>query len=184
MTRNRMRVSRFGQARRRLVQDQQARIVDEGLGDLDHLLLGDREVAHDRVRIQADAKPVKNRPGLCQHFGAIDEDAGGARLHSEKDVLRDRHVRGEVEFLEDDGDALVVGVAHAGQMQFLTLEDQLAAILVRWMSAGNDLHEGRLAGAVLAHDGMHRAGLDFEGNVLQRLHARVAFRNGLDAQKR
>ena len=113
-----------------------------------------------------DAEPVKNRPGLCQHFGAIDEDAGGARLHSEKDVLRDRHVWGEVEFLEDDGDALVVGVANAGQMQFLTLEDQLAAILVRWMSARDDLHEGRLAGAVLAHDGMHRAGLDLEGNVL------------------
>ena len=174
---------RFGQARGRLVQDQETRIVNQGLGDLDHLLLGDREAADDRVGIEADAEPVEHGHRLAAHRAAVDEGARDARLHPEQDVLGDRHVRGEVELLEDDGDALVVGVARPAQLQGLALEDELAAVRVRPLGAGDDLHQGRLAGTVLAHDGVDRAGLDLERDVLQRLHARVALRDGLDAQK-
>ena len=51
------------------------------------------------------------------------------------------------------------------------------------MRARDHLHQGRLAGAVLAHDRMHGPRLDFEGDILQRLDARIDLRNMFNAQK-
>src|SRR3954452_12937241 len=45
--------------------------------------------------------------------------------------------------------------------------------------AGDDLHQGRLAGPVLAHERVHRAGPDREPDPVQRHHARVALRDPL-----
>ena len=63
------------------------------------------------------------------------------------------------------------GVLACPEVQFLAVEDQAPG--GRRVGAGDDLHQRRLAGAVLAHDGVDRAGLDLEGHVLQRLHARI-----------
>src|SRR6202011_1029640 len=43
------------------------------------------------------------------------------------------------------------------------------------VDAGDDLHQGRLAGAVLAHQRMHMSALETELNVVEREHAGKGF---------
>ena len=47
------------QRRGRLIHDQDVGIVRDGLGDLDHLPVGDREVAHFRFRIERNVEPLE-----------------------------------------------------------------------------------------------------------------------------
>ena len=58
----------LGQRRRRLVHDENVGIVGDRLGDLDHLPVGDREVAHLRFRIDRDVEPLEQRLGPPAHL--------------------------------------------------------------------------------------------------------------------
>ena len=92
-----------GERRGRLVHDDQARLHRQRAGDLDHLLLGDRQVADDRHRLQIEAEAVGDRSRLGDHPAPVDEDAR-AGLAADEDVFGDRHVRREREFLVDGHD--------------------------------------------------------------------------------
>ena len=48
-----------GQRRGRLVHDQHARVEAQRLGDLDDLLVGDREAAHRLLGVERDAEAVE-----------------------------------------------------------------------------------------------------------------------------
>ena len=88
----------------RLVHDDELGLHRERAGDLDHLLLGNRQVAH-RVRwaaVEPDA--LAELPCLRLELPIADEEAR-ARLAPDEDVLRHRHVGGEGEFLVDGDDA-------------------------------------------------------------------------------
>ena len=54
----------FRQRRGWLIHDQDVGIVGDGLRDLDHLPVGDREVAHFRFRIEGNVETLEQRP-LC-----------------------------------------------------------------------------------------------------------------------
>jgi hypothetical protein len=60
----------------------------------------------------------------------------------------------------------------AGEAAFLAFEMDLAVVAAEGIDAGQHLHQRRLAGAVLAADGVDLAALDAEIDVLQRLDAR------------
>ena len=67
-----------------------------------------------------------------------------------------RQFRDEVQLLVDDRDPGRLGVADAGEAHRLAADPDLA--LVVGVHAGEDLHQRRLAGAVLAHQRVHLAG--------------------------
>src|SRR3569833_1355027 len=75
-------------------------------------------------------------------------------LVAQEDVLRDRQVRHQRELLVDDHDADVLAVADAAELRDLAVEDDLAVIAAGRVDAGQDLHQRRLPGAVLAADGV------------------------------
>ena len=156
-----------GQGGGRLVHDDEPGIEREGLGDLDHLLLGDGEGADDRARIEVHSELVEQIGGLLAQLAPAD-DLAGVRFPPDEDVLLHREVRHEIELLIDDGDAEVLRLAGAVEDDRLTVEDDLAA--VRLIDPGEDLHQGALAGAVLADEPEDFAGMDFETDVLQRQH--------------
>jgi hypothetical protein len=157
----------FAQRRGRLIHDQHAHVAGDGFGDLHHLLLGHGERAHQRSRAQVHAHPFQDRARLLLQFGAAHKEQR-PRLAADKDVLHHRQIRHQVQFLIDDGNADLLGVVWVVDVQRLAAEKEFAA--VHRVDAGEDLHQRRLAGAVLADQPENLAGGDMETHIFQRLH--------------
>ena len=100
------------QRRRRLVHDQHARAVGQRLGDLDHLLAGNRQPADRGARVELEMHRGEDLGGVGIQLRLVEQQAAGlARLAADEDVLRRRQVRHQVEFLMDDADAEILGLA-------------------------------------------------------------------------
>ncbi len=151
---------------RRLVHDDDSGIERQGLGDLDQLLLGDREAERDPVEVEPDAEPLEDRLGLSMHCGGVDPATGAQRLAADEDVLDDREVGEERRLLVDDGDPAVARVGRAGQGDLDAVDEQLPA--VRRVHAGEDLHERRFAGSVLADESVSLARVEIDRDVVER----------------
>ena len=91
--------------RGRLVHDQQARVERDGLGDLDDLLVGDRESPSGTARVDPDAETGEERLGLGVHRRPVDAAAAAVRLTAHEDVLGHRQVGEERGLLVDHRDA-------------------------------------------------------------------------------
>ena len=159
----------FGQRGSRLVHDQDVGVVRHRLGDFDHLPIGDAEVAHFGLGIDADVEPIEQFPRAPPHLVVPHEAQAVERLAANPDVFRHRHVIHQVEFLMDHRDAVLQRVERRSQTDFLALESEGAG--VRLVDAGDDLHQRRFARAVLAHQRVDVAALEAERDVVERQHA-------------
>ena len=117
---------------------------------------------------QADALDDGVRPVLV--------DLAAGELEREEDVLLRGEHGEEVEELEDEADVLApelrqLGVAELGDGRPVDLDVALGGTV----EAGEDVHEGRLAGARGPHDGGELAALDVQRDAAQRSHRGVAF---------
>ena len=95
-----------------LVEDQQAHVLRQRLGDLDELLLAHTQLADggDGLLLQPHALEQLGGAGV----GLVPaDDAAAALLVAEEDVLRDGEVGDERELLMDDHDPLGLGVVDA-----------------------------------------------------------------------
>ena len=93
-----------------------------------------------------------------------------------------RQLRHEVELLVDDGDAGARGLAGAGEPHRLAVDRDLAVIV--GIDAGQDLHQRRLAGAVLAHQGMDLARARREIDALEHRHIAERFADAAHGEQR
>ncbi len=146
--------------RGRLVHDEDVGIVGDGLGDFDHLAIGDGKVADLRLGIERNVEPLEQRLRPSTHLVMPDEAECIQRLAADPDVFGDRHEVHQVEFLMDHGDAVLERVERRRQLDLLPL--QLEGARIGRVDAGDDLHQRRLAGAVLAHQRMNVAALQPE----------------------
>src|SRR5215216_6319186 len=89
----------------------------------------------------------------------------------QENVLRDRHQRNQRQLLMDDDDAERLGIVDVAKAPLLAVEDDAALIVAMRIDAAENLHQGRLAGAVLADQRMDLARLDREVDVAQGLNA-------------
>ncbi len=153
------------QHRCRLVEHEQPRHSVEHLEDLDALALADRQLPHVRRRIdvhlvgraelrEAGGDGIEARP--AQRVAA----SVAAGVAPEGHVLGDRQRRHEHEVLVDHAHAGGDGVGWRPQPQRFTVEQHLTGVGL--LQAEQDLHQRRLAGAVLAQQGMHLAAPDVE----------------------
>ncbi|MGX1250661.1 hypothetical protein RKD48_003172 [Streptomyces ambofaciens] len=145
---------------RGLVEDQRAGAAVEDLEDLHALAGGDAQLLDEDVGAHPEAVPLGD---------LLDPPAGpGADavelLAAEDHVLQDREVVGEHEVLVDHADAAHDGVGGRGEGHLLAVDRDGA--LVRLLHAVEDLHQGRLAGAVLADEGVDGALADGEVDVV------------------
>src|ERR1017187_662015 len=150
----------LGEAARRLVHDKHPGLGEERAGDLDHLLLCDRECP--RLPLEREV-PVPERVERALRAAArvprVDPAQGG-RLEAEEDVLADRQVRREVHLLVDHGDAALAGVERARPAGGPSGE--LRGARIGRLRAAQDLQGRALARAVLAYErgGLVRLGLE------------------------
>ncbi len=150
-----MRVERGG----RLVENDEARgrVRDrEGARDLDHLLSADGQVLNQIAWPYAVAgkdlvELVENEPPCpAPPTEALDRRVNDAR------VFGDRQVRAERQFLKDAAKAERSCARRSPVRLFLAVDDEFAAI--RRDAAVEDMHQRRLAGAVVADDADALAG--------------------------
>jgi hypothetical protein len=103
------------------------------------------------------------------------------RARAEEDIFSDRQFRNEVQFLMDDRDAREFRVAYAGKARPMAGNADGARVVA--VDAGENFHQRRFAGAVLAHQRVHFAAFQFEVDALQRPNAGEGFRDACGDQK-
>ena len=138
------------EARGRLVHDDEPRLERQGLGDLDHLALGDREVGDRRRRAEVDAEALEERSDHGVETCPVDQPQRPApqRLAADEDVGGDVQIVEEVELLVDEGDAGGHRLGHREPRMLDTVDDDGTG--VGRHHPAQHLHQGALAGAVLA----------------------------------
>ena len=118
-----------------------------------------------RVDVEVDASRRCSRAALRVRRQST--TPGPAHLVAEHDVLRDRQVVAEVDLLVHGADPGGLRLRGAGERALLAVDDDRPG--VDRVHAGEGLDEGGLAGAVLAHQGVHLAGEQPEVDAVQRL---------------
>ena len=154
----------------RLVHDDQLRVGGQGLRHLHHLPLRDGQILDQRIDIGRQADHIGIGLRQLRRLLEVDEEAGLAVFPAQEDVLTDAHVGHEVQLLIDDADAH--GRCFRGRVDLdgFAFPEDLAA--VRLMYAGQDLHEGRFARAVLSDQRVHLAAPERKRDVPQRVNTR------------
>src|SRR3989442_7175505 len=89
----------------------------------------------------------------------------------QKNVLRDRHQRKQCQFLVDDDDSQRLVIVDVAKAPLLAVKDDAAFVVTVGVDAAQNLHQGRLASAVLADQRMDLASLNREVDVAQGLNA-------------
>jgi hypothetical protein len=152
----------------RLVQHEQPRVHRQRARDRDELLLCGGQLPHDRSRrhLRADAGQLPCRVGF--HAPAIQEPqrSGPERLPAEEDIASDVERVDDFELLMDHGDAESRGVRRPVHDHRHVVDRNLAR--VRAMDPGQDLHQRRLAGAILADQPDDLSGGHVEVHAIER----------------
>ncbi len=165
-----------GQARGGLVEHDDLGLVVDGPSDLHHLTLGRAERRHHVARLDMEIHRLQQ---LLR--ADVDGAKPGEELFSaELNVLRHRHRRHQAVFLVDHGDTARERVGGRAEMARLAVERDLARAELH--GTGRRLAQGRLAGAVLAHQRMDFAGKQIEVDVLNRRRAFVHLRGAADPE--
>ena len=143
-----------------VVHDEDSGVERHRLGDLHELLLADPEVFDQHVRPDPRTQPVEEfaRPLLL--LLVVDVKCAVGDLASREDVLGDGQIAKQVELLEHHADAALHRFAGGAERHLLTFQQDAA--MRRLLNTGDDLHQCRLAGAVLAHQNVDRAAPDLE----------------------
>ena len=161
-----------------LVEDDHLRAAVEDLEDLHALAGTDAQLLDQLVRLDAEAVGVGDPHDLL----------AGARadavqlLGTEDDVLQDGEVVGELEVLEDHADAVLDRVGGRAEADLGATD--LDGPGVGGLHAVQDLHQRRLAGAVLTHDRVDRAASHVDVDVVVRDHAREPLADPPQAHRR
>ena len=171
-----------GQGRGRLVEDEDAGLARKGLGDLHHLAARQRQVLDQSHRMDVGrARPLERFLGDATLRAPVDHPEAPRRV-GDGDVVGDRKVGNERQLLEDAHDPGAIGGGGQIEGDFRPVEDDPPG--VGRDHARENLDQGRLAGAVLAKNGVNAPREHDEIGVGERPHAAVALGYALHAQDR
>src|SRR6266436_4576418 len=118
----------------------------KSFGHLDHLLLGDPKVLHERIRIDLDAEVGKSFLRPRPHLSISEEAPGTHEFVAQEKIFHRGKVGAQIELLKNDTDAEAKGLSSMIELHLVSLEINLSRI--RLVNAGKDFHQGGFAGAV------------------------------------
>ncbi len=170
------------QGRRGLVHHQQPGIVRERARHFHHLLLRQPQAVHRRVAIDGHAEAIEDAAGISPHPPEVDHAGPARRRLAEEDVLGDGEVRHEAQLLIDGADSEPSRPQRAAQIDGPAVEEDLAGVGAH--GAAEDLHQRRLARAVLAKNDVHFAGAHLQAGVVQGARAGIALGDPAHLQDR
>ena len=134
--------------------------------DLDLLLLGDRQAPDDGPAVEVEAGLRGEPRRIARRSDRRSMNPARRGSAPRKTFWATVRPRDEGHLLGDDGDPAHQRLARGAERHRRPPQDQVALILRE--HAGDDLAEGRLAGAVLADEGVDRAGPDLDRDVVER----------------
>ena len=171
-----------GQRRGGLVENEYARFARQRLGDLHHLAARQGQILDQRLRMNVARTGARKRfLGYLPLRSPVDH-AETLRRIGDDDIVGDAEFGDERQFLEDAGDAGLVGGGRRSEIHLLAFHRHAA--LVGRDDAGHDLDQRRLAGAVFAEDGMDAAGHDRKLGLFDCPDAAVTLGNSFHAEER
>ena len=159
--------------RGRLVHDDHPGVDRDGPGEGDHLLRAHAEAAQRAAHVGVHAVLGEQAFGPGVHLGHIDDAEAVARLAPEQQVAGHAHHRHQVDLLVDGRDAGPLRLQRGGERHRLAPVTQLAP--VGPVHPGEDLDEGRLAGAVLPDERVHLAGQEGARHLVEGEHPGESF---------
>ena len=128
---------------------------------------------NQRVGIHFEPDRIEELPRLAPHPPFVHESRA-TKLATEENVRRDVEVVREVEFLVDERDAARERIVDATNLDYFTIEQNLATILP--LHAREDFHERAFPRAVFADNGEHLAAGEREAHAPQRADTGKGFR--------
>ena len=163
------------------VHHQNARTERQRLGDLDQLLVGDAQAAHQPAWVQLNTEVAQDARHRRVLGAGVDAPEAAQRLPPHQHVLGHREVGKEGRLLIDDGHARPLRVAGAAKVLRLTRDAQFTAIGP--VDAGQDLDQRGLACPVLAQQRVGLAGIEVQTHPVQGLHRPETLAGRSEGQK-
>ena len=158
-----------GQHPGRFVEDEDVGSAVKHLHDLGSLLQADGKVPHPRVGIQSEPIAFGQLVDRSPCPRVVIEVWPGRRLATQHDVLSDREDRDQHEVLMHHADTQSDGVARTADVHVFAVDVDLTR--VRRDQAVEDVHQSRLACAVLAYQGVNLTLTDAEVHLVVGEHA-------------
>jgi hypothetical protein len=149
-----------------LVHDQDASLHRQRARHFHQLLLRAAQPAERRARRARQAHGLEQALGLGMHAAMVERAERALELPPHEQVLGHREIGEQSRVLVHHGDAHALGIERRAQRDRLAADVHLAARGL--VHAGEQLHAGALARAVLAQQGQHLAGHQVEGCIAQR----------------
>ena len=165
----------------RLVEDEDARVGDERLEDVEDLVLAERERLAFRPEIDVDAEPIRKAPCLGVQRAVADQETP-ERLAAEHDVLGRRQTRNDREMLVRDRDSGRERVRDRAEPDRCAVHDQFAHVVRD--GAADDLDQRGLAGAVGADQPEHLAPMQIHVDIGERADAAETLADAAGLQQR
>ncbi len=174
---------RLGQGGGGLVEDEDARVLGQRLGDLDHLLLADAQLLHRPIGVDVQSHAGEGGLGVGRDRVPVDE-AAPHRLVPQHQVLRHRELGDESQLLGDERDAVRLGGLQGAEVHGLPAQEDLAAVGPAGIEPAEDLDQRALAGAVFAAERVDLALLEVEGNAVEGADAGELLRDRAELEER
>ena len=161
----------LGERARRLVEDQHAHVARKGAGDFDHLLLSHAQIPHPGLRPNPQADPLQELGRAAPDGGPVNPPTPTRprRQVAEEDVLTHTEGIDEAQLLVDGDDAQVLRRARVLDGHRLAIDANGAPIGA--VSPGEDLHQRRFSGAILADDRVNFAWSYCQRDIVQGMNA-------------
>ena len=148
-----------------LIEHENPRVARQRLGDLHEMLLANAEVADGNVWLEVEVQQLEDFLRAAVEIRRLN-DAGADRLASEVNILCNRKLRNQRELLMDDCDSGIFGWTHAREALDLSVDENLAVVSSVRINPADDVHQRRLAGAVLADQRVNLAGVQIERDAV------------------
>ena len=168
--------------RRRLVEDEDPRLAVEGLEDLDPLLPSDRQAADLGVRVDLEAEPLDRARGSACWASRWSRKTGLAIVSSPRRMFS-ATVRTGTSMKCWWTMLMPRAIASDGPVIWTGSPSSRISPSSGAGEAVEDVHQGRLAGAVLAEQGVDLAGPDVEVDAVVGDHARIALRDAAHLER-
>ena len=170
-----------GQRGGRFIHNNQLDVPRERLGNLDHLLNSNVQIAYVGVQGKFQTQLLQNGgrtgTGLFGRISAMLE-----ALIAQHDVFVYLHVRNQTQFLVNHADAARERLAYAFMLTGLAHEGYLA--LVGFINAGDNFDNRTFSCAVFTNQPVNLSIADLQVHMIQRLYAGKCFGHVFDLQKK